>query len=282
MSRRSRSFTQVDVFTDEPLLGNPVAVVLDAEGLGTENMQRFTSWTNLSEATFLAPPTHPEADYSVRIFTGAGELPFAGHPTLGSCFAWLAAGGVPKGDVVVQECGAGLVPVHHDPLTGQLQFAAPPRLRTGPLDDSDVELIARGLALGRSEIADHQWCDNGPPWQVVLLGSAEQVLAVRPDPALLDGRMVGVVGPHPAGSQAQFEVRAFFPTSQGLGEDPVTGSLNAALGQWLIETGKAPHRYVVAQGTALGRAGWVRIEQTGDDVWVGGHCVQVLAGTATL
>jgi PhzF family phenazine biosynthesis protein len=280
--RRSRSFTQVDVFASEPLLGNPVAVVLDAEGLGTEDMQRFASWTNLSEATFLAPPTHPDADYRVRIFTGAGELPFAGHPTLGSCFAWLTAGGMPKGDLVVQECEAGLVPIRRDRLTGQLLFAAPPRLRSGPLDDSDVELIAGGLSLSRSEIVDHQWCDNGPPWQAVFLESAEQVLAVRPDPALLGGRMIGVVGPRPADGQAQFEVRAFFPANQDLGEDPVTGSLNAALGQWLIETGKAPRRYVVAQGTALGRAGRVSIEQAGDVVWVGGHCVQVLAGTATL
>lgn len=279
---RPRSFTQVDVFTDEPLLGNPVAVVLDAEGLRTEDMQRFTTWTNLSEATFLAPPTHPDADYCVRIFTGSGELPFAGHPTLGSCFAWLAAGGVPRGDVIVQECGAGLVPIRHDRPTGRLQFAAPPRSRNGPLDEGDVELIAGGLGLSRSDIVDHQWCDNGPPWQAVLLASAEQVLAVRPDPGLLDGRMIGVVGPHPVGGPAQFEVRAFFPGSQGLGEDPVTGSLNAALGQWLIGAGKAPQRYVVAQGTALGRAGRVSVEQVGDDVWVGGNCVQVLSGTATL
>ena len=279
---RSRAFTQVDVFTDRPLFGNPVAVVLDAHGLDGEQMQRFTTWTNLSEATFLGPPSHPDADYSVRIFTGTEELPFAGHPTLGSCFAWLAAGGVPRGDVVVQECGAGLVPVRRDPATEELRFAAPARRRTGPLDEADVTLIARGLGLDRSDVVDHVWCDNGPPWQTVVLRSAEQVLAVRPDPVALAGLMVGVVGRYPPGADTAFEVRGFFPTAQGLGEDPVTGSLNAALGQWLIGAGKAPDRYVAAQGTALGRAGRVSVERIGDDVWVGGRCVPVLTGTATL
>lgn len=279
---RPRAFAQVDVFTAEPLFGNPVAVVLDSAGLDAADMQRFTSWTNLSEATFVAPPTHPDADYSVRIFTGAEELPFAGHPTLGTCHAWLAAGGVPQGPVIRQECGAGLVAVRRDEATGQLFFAAPERRRSGPLDEPDVERIARGLGLDRSDVIDHAWCDNGPPWRTLLLSSAEQVLAVQPDAVALDGTWVGLVGPHDPGGEVQFEVRGFFPTAQGLGEDPVTGSLNAAVGQWLTAGGAAPDAYVAAQGTALGRAGRVAVRREGADVWVGGHSVTVLEGTATL
>ena len=278
----ARRFTQVDVFTAEPLLGNPVAVVHDGADLDTAQMQQFTAWTNLSEATFLGPPAAAAADYSVRIFTGSAELPFAGHPTLGSCHAWLAAGGEPRGELIVQECGVGLIDIRRDPLTEELFFRAPERQRSGPLDDSDVDAIAAGVGLGRSAVVDHQWCDNGPPWQTILLETADQVLGLRPDAAALAGRFVGVVGAHPPGGDVDFEVRAFFPAAQGLGEDPVTGSLNAAVGQWLIGSARAPQRYVAAQGTAIGRAGRVTVEQVGSDIWVGGRCVSVVEGTVTL
>jgi PhzF family phenazine biosynthesis protein len=277
-----RPFRQVDVFTGTPHLGNPVAVVQDAAGLSSAQMQAFTDWTNLSEATFLAPPADPGADYAVRIFCPGRELPFAGHPTLGSCHAWLEAGGRPRGEVIVQECGVGLVRIRQDAAAGTLAFAAPPLVRSGPLDDADVEVLARGLGLPRASVVAHQWCDNGPGWQAVLLPSAADVLAVTPDPAILAGRFVGVVGPHPEGSETRYEVRAFFPTVQGMTEDPVTGSLNAALAQWLIGSGQAPARYVAAQGTALGRAGRVHVQASRDDIWVGGQCVTVVDGRALL
>ena len=275
----SRPFRQVDVFTAEPLLGNPVAVVEDASELTTEQMHAFTSWTNLSEATFLLPPTAEEADYRVRIFCPGRELPFAGHPTLGTCHAWLEAGGEPRSDVVVQECGAGLVRIRR---TGDvLAFAAPPLQRSGPLDEADVERIAAGLGLTRSDIVDHQWCDNGPGWMAVLLESADQVLSIDPDPHLLAGLDVGIIGPHASGD-VDYEVRAFFPGNTGLTEDPVTGSLNAALAQWLIGSGRAPESYLAAQGTAMGRAGRVHVMREGEDIWVGGRCVTVINGEALI
>ena len=269
----------MDVFTAAPLRGNPVAVVHDAEGLSTDEMHAFTGWTNLSEATFLLPPTDPAADYRVRIFCPGRELPFAGHPTLGTCHAWLEAGGRPRGDVIVQECGAGLVRIRRD--GDVLAFAAPPLQRSGPLDEADVERIAQGLGLARTDIVDHQWCDNGPGWQAVLLESAEHVLALEPDPALLAGLDVGVVGPHASGD-IDYEVRAFFPGNSGLTEDPVTGSLNAALAQWLIPSGRLADSYVAAQGTAMGRAGRVYVEQVGDDIWIGGRCVTVIDGQVSI
>jgi PhzF family phenazine biosynthesis protein len=283
-----RSFKQVDVFTAEPLKGNPLAVVLDGRGIDTPTMQRFTDWTNLSEATFLLPPARAEADYAVRIFCPGRELPFAGHPTLGSCHAWLESGGRPNGDVVVQECGVGLVRIRRDGW--RLAFAAPPLNKSGPLPEEDVELIARGLGVARSDIVAHAWCDNGPNWRGVLLESAEQVLALKPDGALLAGLDVGVVGPRgkvgvvgaSAGGDSDFEVRAFFPGANGLAEDPVTGSLNAALAQWLIGAGRAPERYVASQGTALHRAGRVYVERAGADIWIGGDSVTVIEGTVTL
>lgn len=282
---KQRAFAQVDVFTATPYLGNPVAVVLDGTGLSTEVMQSFTNWTNLSEATFVLPPTHPDADYALRIFCPGRELPFAGHPTLGSCHAWLQAGGTPKRDHVVQECEVGLVPIQQN--GARLSFAAPPLRRSGPLAEADVQLIARGLGVGRSEILHHAWCDNGPGWRAVMLGSAEQVLALHPDAEVLKGLDIGVVGPRGkvgvvgAFDQGEelFEVRAFFPGNQGLVEDPVTGSLNAALGQWLIGAGLAPERYVARQGTALGRAGRVYVSKdTAQQVWVGGDCVMCVQG----
>ena len=271
----SRPFDQVDVFTAESLLGNPVAVVHAAEGLTTGEMLAFTNWTNLSEATFLLPPTDPGADYRVRIFCPGRELPFAGHPTLGTCHAWLAAGGQPQGDMIVQECGVGLVRIRRD--GDILSFAGPPLRRSGPLDEDSVDRIARGLGLRPRDIVDHQWCDNGPGWQAVLLASAEQVLTVSPDPQILAGLDIGVVGPHRDGD-VDFEVRAFFPGNSGITEDPVTGSLNAAIAQWFVASGRASKAYTVAQGTALGRAGRVRVVPEGNDIWIGGECVTVISG----
>lgn len=290
---RLRPFQQVDVFTATPYLGNPLAVVLDGEGLSTEEMQRFTNWTHLSEATFVLPPT-PEghaagADYRVRIFCPGRELPFAGHPTLGTCHAWLQAGGQPRATGrIVQECGVGLVTLRRD--GEQLAFAAPPLVKSGPLAEDDVQLIARGLGVARDDIVAHAWCDNGPNWRGVMLRSAEQVLGLRPDGAVLAGLDVGVVGPRGkvgvvGASDAEgiaFEVRAFFPGNNGLAEDPVTGSLNAALAQWLIGAGLAPSRYVASQGTALGRAGRVHVQQDGPQIWVGGHSVTCVRGEVRL
>ena len=288
-----RPFKQVDVFTAQAYRGNPLAVVLDGTGLGTEAMQDFTHWTNLSEATFVLPPTAEGraagADYRVRIFCPGRELPFAGHPTLGSCHAWLEAGGQPQAaGTVVQECGVGLVTLRQD--GERLAFAAPPLIQSGPLDEVDVERIARGLGVARSDILHHAWCDNGPNWRGVMLRSAEQVLALQPDAAVLAGLDVGVVGPRGKvgviGSAdldgIAFEVRAFFPGNNGLVEDPVTGSLNAALAQWLIGAGLAPAQYVASQGTCLGRAGRVHVEQVGDTIWVGGNSVTCISGEVLL
>jgi len=271
-----RPFAQVDVFTAVPYLGNPLAVVLDGSGLSTAQMQAFTDWTNLSEATFVLPPTNEQADYAVRIFCPGRELPFAGHPTLGTCHAWLAAGGVPKGEDVIQECGVGLVKIARQGT--RLAFAAPPRLRSGHLSEEDVQLIAKGLGVARDDILHHAWCDNGPQWRGVMLATAEQVLGLKPDVHVLQGLEIGVVGAKSSGD-TQFEVRAFFPTKNGLTEDPVTGSLNAAMGQWLIAEGLAPESYVASQGTCLGRAGRVHIarDATGQ-VWVGGESVTCIQG----
>lgn len=280
---KRRRFAQVDVFTDRPLLGNPVAVVLDGEGLSTEQMQAFCNWTNLSEATFILPPTIPEADYSLRIFCPGRELPFAGHPTLGSCHAWLAAGGLPKADVIVQECGVGLVAILSDEAEGTLAFRAPDRRRTGPLSEEDFQVLLAALNITAAQVVAHEWCDNGPGWQALLLQSAEDVLAVRPNPELLAGLDVGIAGVHAPGSHVDLEVRAFFPGNVGtVAEDPVTGSLNAALGQWLITSGQMPDRYVARQGTALGRDGRVLVERREADIWVGGASVTVLEGVARI
>lgn len=276
MSRRHR-FHQLDVFTDVPYRGNPLAVVHDAQGLDDPQMAAFARWTNLSETTFLLPPQHPEADYRVRIFTPGGELPFAGHPTLGSCHAWLAAGGVPwREGTVVQECGVGLVPIRRD--GPRLAFAAPPLRRSGPLDPATLQQAAAALGLAGKEIVAHQWVDNGPGWCALLLESAQRVLAVRPDWAALAPLKVGLVAPQATGADSDFEVRAFVP-SLGIPEDPVTGSLNAGLAQWLMGAGLAAERYVVRQGTALGRAGTVFLERIGDDIWVGGAVVSCIEGT---
>jgi PhzF family phenazine biosynthesis protein len=277
---KHRPFAQVDVFTAVPYLGNPLAVVLDGTGLSTEQMQTFTDWTNLSEATFVLPPSQPDADYAVRIFCPGRELPFAGHPTLGTCHAWLQAGGVPKGRDVVQECSVGLVKIQRQGT--RLLFAAPPLRRGDPLDEADVQLIAKGLGLARSDILHHAWCDNGPQWRGVMLASAEQLLALKPDAELLQGLDIGLVAPLTTGD-AQFEVRAFFPGNNGLTEDPVTGSLNAAMGQWLMGAGLAPDSYVVSQGACLGRAGRVHMQRDEQhQVWVGGESVTCIQGSVQL
>jgi PhzF family phenazine biosynthesis protein len=273
-------YHEIDVFTDTPLKGNPLAVVHDATGLSDAAMQAFARWTNFSETTFLLPPTDAQADYRVRIFTPDRELPFAGHPTLGSCHAWLAAGGAPRAaGEVVQQCGVGRVRIRRDGK--RLAFAAPPLLRGGEVDAPTQAGIARSLRIGADAIRAAQWVDNGPGWVAVLLGSRDEVLALQPDFAAMVPAEIGVVAPCPAGHDAQFEVRAFI---RGVGptEDPVTGSLNASLGQWLIGAGLAPERYVAAQGTALGRAGRVHVERIDGQVWVGGDCVGVVEGRVTL
>ena len=269
----------MDVFTDTPYLGNPVAVVLDGEGLPTAQMQRFAHWMNLSETTFVLPTTDPGADYRVRIFTPVAELPFAGHPTLGTCHAWLAAGGTPRRPgVIVQECGAGLVTLRRTP--DGLAFAAPPVLHDGPVDDELQAHIADVLRIDSSAIVDASWADNGPGWVAVLLDSAAAVLAIKPGETDLD---LGVVGAYPAGSPAAFEVRAFFPKDGVTIEDPVTGSLNASLAAWLLRTGRATAPYVASQGTALGRSGRVHISQeAGGAIWVAGGTVSCVTGHVEL
>ena len=274
-----RTFRQIDVFTTEPYRGNPVAVVLAAEGLSEAQMQRFAHWTNLSETTFVLPPAEAAADYRVRIFTPVAELPFAGHPTLGTCHAWLEAGGAPRsGEEIVQECAAGLVSIRRTP--DGLGFAAPPLIRSGPVDEDELAHVAETINVDRDAIVAAEWADNGPGWVALLLESAEAVLAVRPGVVDHD---VGLVGPHPEGSDAAFELRAFFPKDGATTEDPVTGSLNASVAEWLLGTGRAAAPYVAAQGTALGRAGRVHI--SADDagaVWVAGGTVTCVSGSVEL
>ncbi|BBZ29103.1 phenazine biosynthesis protein PhzF [Mycolicibacterium madagascariense] len=275
-------FSQVDVFTSRFTYGNPVAVVHDCDDLPEEQMAAFARWTNLSETTFLLTPTDPEADYRLRIFTTARELPFAGHPTLGSARAWLAAGGVARSDgVLVQECGVGLVRLRN--VAGRWAFAAPPLLRGGPVAPDDVAEVAAAVGVAPSDVVDAQWADNGPGWVALLLASADHVLAL--DPVLpRAGRFptIGVVGPHrPGTSDADVEVRAFTST-EAASEDPVTGSLNAALGQWLIAAGHLPTSYVAAQGTRLGRRGRVYVNLEDDQVWVAGDTVVGVRGEVAL
>jgi PhzF family phenazine biosynthesis protein len=275
----ARPFRQVDVFGSGPCSGNPVAVVLEADGLGDEEMQRFASWTNLSEATFVLPPGRPEADYRVRIFTPVLELPFAGHPTLGTCHAWLQGGGEPRSsEEVVQECDAGLVRIRRG--KEGLSFAAPPLIRSGPASEEETARVAEVLDLDPAEILAVEWVDNGPGWIAVLLESAERVLELRPSALDLD---LGVVGFHPVASNVAIEVRAFMPVNGVAVEDPVTGSLHASVAQWLLGSGRLAAPYLAAQGGAIGRAGRVRVSQGGDGtVWVGGRTETVLTGLAAL
>ena len=277
-----RAFQQVDVFASERLRGNPVAVVGNADALSDAQMAEFARWTNLSETTFLLAPRDPAADYRLRIFTPDRELPFAGHPTLGSCHAWLSLGGVPKGEQVVQECAVGLVAVRRS--AGRLAFAAPPLLHTGPVEPSLLARIVAGLSIPADAVVASQVVDNGPGWVAVMLRSRAEVLALEPDYTRLQGIPLGVVAawdPATDGMDAQIEVRAFM-TQAGGREDPVTGSLNASLAQWLIGAGHLPSRYVASQGTVLQRSGRVHVEQVGDTIWVGGDTVTVISGTVTI
>lgn len=274
-------FLQVNVFSTDPLLGNPLAVVLDAERLSDARMAAFARWTNLSETTFVSAPRDPRADYHVRIFTTLGELPFAGHPTLGSCHAWLANGGAAQGDEIVQECGIGLVRIRR--TDSGFAFEAPPLRREGPLAAELGERVRAGLGVALGDVLDAQWVDNGPPWLALRLRSRAAVLALRPDYAALEGLMIGVFAACSEGDavDAQFETRAFI-AGEAAPEDPVTGSLNAGIARWLLRDGAAPDRYVISQGTVLGRAGRVLVERQGDALWIGGACVTCIAGSVAL
>ncbi|SCX31131.1 putative isomerase YddE [Agrobacterium sp. DSM 25558] len=272
------AFQQVDVFSAEALKGNPLAVVCDADGLSDAQMAAFANWTNLSETTFLLKPTSADADYRVRIFTPHGELPFAGHPTLGTCHVWLSRQAKAEKAEVVQECEAGLVRIRVS--DGKLAFAAPPLRKSGPVDADILENIIEGLGLSKDAVVDANWTDNGPGWISLLLRSRKDVLNIKPNYPVLGGFKVGVVAPCSVEDaiEADFELRAF---ADGY-EDPVTGSLNAGIAQWLIGQGLAPHSYVASQGTVLGRAGRVSVDKIGDDIWIGGAVTVLIEGTVTL
>lgn len=275
-------FKQIDVFSTTSLLGNPLAVVLGADDLSDARMAAFARWTNLSETTFLLAPQHPDADYRVRIFTTLGELPFAGHPTLGTCHAWLESGGQPKGEEIIQECGIGLVRIRRQ--GEQLAFTAPALLRSGPIDEALLERVRLGMGLDAEAIIAARWVDNGAGWMALRLADRASVLALQPDYAQLEGLAIGVFAPWDAevdGTDAQFEVRAFVP-GDGMPEDPVTGSLNAGIAQWLLSAGLAPDHYVVSQGTAMGRQGRVHVQRLGDDIWIGGNAVTCIDGVLGL
>ncbi|SMO64264.1 PhzF family phenazine biosynthesis protein [Paracoccus laeviglucosivorans] len=272
-ARRIYDFRQVDVFTRMPLRGNPLAVVHDATGLSDADMAAFANWTNLSETTFLLPPADPQADYRVRIFTPQGELPFAGHPTLGSCHAWLEAGGKPRGSDIVQECQVGLVRIRR--AGDGLAFAAPPLLRSGPVEAALLEQLYAALGVTPDEVQGTEWIDNGPGWIGVLLKDHARLMSLRPDSPELAHLKVGICAPC-AGGDAAFEVRAFYNPGA---EDPVTGSLNAGLAQWLLGAGIATAPYVARQGTALGRDGRVQVTQDDDAIWIGGNVVTCITGS---
>lgn len=275
-------FKQVDVFSRTPLKGNPLAVVLGADELSDERMAAFATWTNLSETTFVLEPRDPRADYRVRIFTTLQELPFAGHPTLGTCHAWLEAGGIAKGEEIIQECGVGLVRIRRQ--GGDLAFLAPPLLRSGPVDADLVERVRLGLGVEEGTITAAQWVDNGAGWLALMLADRAQVMALQPDYAQLSGLAVGVIAPCcPVrdDTDAQFEVRAFI-AGDGAPEDPATGSLNAGVAQWLLSEGLAPASYVVSQGLTMGRAGRIHVEQIGDEIWIGGSAVTCIEGSLSL
>ncbi|MEY4989109.1 MAG: hypothetical protein RI933_742 [Actinomycetota bacterium] len=279
MRTREKKFAQVDVFSRIPYLGNPVAVVLDADGLSDESMQRLARWTNLSETTFILSPTTAEADYRLRIFTPGGELPFAGHPTLGSAHAWLENGGKPKvTGQLVQECGVGLVALNQSEEGSQLSFRAPATMKSGPLEPGLLSKIVSALGVDESEVVAHQYVDNGPGWVCVQLTSAARVLAVDPKFDDDSDLMLGILGAYPSGGESAFELRAFAPKI-GVYEDPVTGSLNASVAQWLFRTGVVANSYQASQGQRVGRQGTISLSVDGNgEVWVGGPTVTCIRG----
>lgn len=279
---RSFDFKQVDVFSHVALKGNALAVVFGADSLSDERMAAFATWTNLSETTFILEPQDPRADYRVRIFTTLSELPFAGHPTLGTCHAWLEAGGVPKGEEIIQECAIGLVRVRQ--RGSELAFLAPPLLSTGPVEANLLARVQRGLGLKDGAIVRSQWVDNGAGWLAVMLQDRQQVLRLEPDHSQMLGLAVGVIAPWDPerdGDDAQFEVRAFM-SGDGMPEDPATGSLNAGIARWLLGDGLVPASYTVSQGLTMGRAGRIYVEQVGEDIWVGGSVVTCINGQLSL
>ncbi|WP_407491758.1 PhzF family phenazine biosynthesis protein [Pseudooceanicola sp. MF1-13] len=267
-------FSKLDVFTDVPLKGNPLAVIHDADGLSADVMQATANWMNLSETTFLMQP-EAQADYALRIFTPRRELPFAGHPTLGTCQAWLNTGGQPKGDTIVQSCAAGLIPIRRD--GSKLAFRAPPLMRSGAVDPEVVEQIKARLGLTSDQIEATEWIDNGPGWCGVLVRDTEILRSIQPDYSQHPELGLGVIAPAD-GEDYDFELRGFTRAY----DDPVTGSLNASAAQWLFASGIAKGNYVAAQGRELGRAGRIAITKEGDDVWVGGDVATVVTGQITL
>ncbi len=288
-----RPFRTIDVFASaSPTSGNPLAVVLGAEGLTTAQMAAFSAWTNLSECTFVLPPTGPDADYRVRIFSLTTELPFAGHPTLGTARAWLDAGGTPRTPgVVVQECGVGLVPVEIRSQVNEsgaaeelLAFAAPPLRRSGKVADDELARTLAILGVAPHDVVAASWIDNGPGWLGLLLKSAAAVTALEPDLSHRESQVaIGVAGRYPEGGDAQLEVRAFFNDAPGpLREDPVTGSLNASLAQWLLRDGLIGAPYVARQGRATGADGYAFLSEDDGQVWVGGRAVVTVRGAVTL
>ena len=277
-----RTFKQVDVFTDTLLSGNPVAVVLDGEGLTDAEMAAFASWTNLSETTFVLPPTEPGADYLVRIFTPNQELPFAGHPTIGTCHAWLEAGGTPANDAhIVQQCGAGLVTLRR--IDGRLAFETPPRDRSGDVDADLVESIIADLGLSPDQVVATAWADNGPGWVGVLVSDVDILRSLTPtwNRIEIKAGVAALTNAEDPGAPA-LEVRAFF-NAGGTREDPVTGSLNGSLAQWLLGEGRLAAPYVAAQGVSMGRNGRVHVSQSGpDSIWIGGDAVTGITGTVDI
>jgi PhzF family phenazine biosynthesis protein len=267
-----RRFTQVDVFGTSPAAGNPVAVVLDGTDLDDGWMQQLAVWLNVAETTFVLPTEDPDADYRVRIFTVAGELPFAGHPTLGTCHAWLAAGNRPRQeDTIVQECDAGLIRIRR--THAGLAFASPPLRRSGPVDDHARAAVIAALGVGSREVLAMEWVDNGPGWLALLLDSPDRVLTLVCRPI---NQFIGVAAVRTDGD---LEVRAFYPVRGTMVEDPVCGSLNAPLARWLPEVGAVRFPYGVYQGSAVGRSGRLHISTEDGDIWVTGTTRTLIEGT---